>query len=70
MRMGVRCLALVFLVLGPVCVSANFYGDAYYNDRYGTEGIDYTTGLVILLLPSKHINSEYCCISVDALRVM
>ena len=43
MEILVRCLALVLLTCPQITV-ANFFGDAYYNNRYGADGIAYVTG--------------------------
>ena len=42
---------LKFLILIAPCwvqVHGIFYGDEYYNDRYGDQGIAYTSSIVLL----------------------
>ena len=43
MEMLVGCLALALLTCPHITV-ANFFGDSYYNNRYGADGIAYDTG--------------------------
>ena len=44
---------LKFLILVAICwvqVHGTFYGDEYYNDRYGDQGIAYTSSMYSLTL--------------------